>query len=282
MKYVILATALLPVAILLLYIYWRDRRSPEPLTQLTKALFFGLLTVPISLSVSIPLQALGYYTNNPQHIFDCVQTAFFGAAIPEEGAKFLMLWLLLRKSRHFDERMDGIVYAVCISLGFAALENIMYLFENRDTYLTVGISRALFAVPGHFCFGILMGYYYSIAKFYPRLRKKYTMLAILAPILAHGIYDAILFITEAVPLLSILNLNAFLAFCVLLWIFGHKRIKAHLIRDRKIADCVAYTVEKEKEYTAPAVTTAENEPEIGELETTPETTQSNEQQEIHS
>lgn len=236
MEYTLLATAIIPVIILLLYIYWRDRRSPEPVLQLLKALFFGFLTVPISLSVSIPFQLLGYYTHNPQDIFGCVQTAFWGAAIPEEGAKFLMLWLLLRKSRHFDERMDGIVYAVCISMGFAAIENIMYLFDNHDTYITVGISRAIFAVPGHFCFGILMGYYYSIARFYPKLRKKYTVLALVAPVLAHGIYDAILFITEAVPILSFINLNAFLGFCVLLWIFGHKRIKAHLKRDLKKGD----------------------------------------------
>lgn len=82
-----------------------------------------------------------------------VSTAFFGAAIPEEIAKFLMLWLLLRKNPYFDEKMVGIVYAVCVSLGFAALENIMYLFTNAEAYLSVGIARAIFAVLGHFCFG---------------------------------------------------------------------------------------------------------------------------------
>ena len=87
---------------------------------------------------------------------DSVNIAFFGAAIPEEIAKLFILWLVLRNNKFFDEKMDGIVYAVCVSLGFAALENIMYLFLHSESFITVGISRAFFAVPGHFCFGILI------------------------------------------------------------------------------------------------------------------------------
>ena len=89
--------------------------------------------------------------------------------------------------------MVGIVYAVCVSLGFAALENIMYLFTNAEVYLSVGIARAIFAVPGHFCFGILMGYYYSLAKFYPKTPKKNKVLILVAPTVVHGLYDSILF-----------------------------------------------------------------------------------------
>ena len=164
-NYIILLTALLPVVILLYYIYHKDKKSPEPTGQLVKAFLFGTLSAPLSLCMSTPLGLIGVYPAEATSILGSVSTAFFGAAIPEEIAKFLMLWLLLRKNPYFDEKMDGIVYAVCVSLGFAALENIMYLFTNAEAYLSVGIARAIFAVPGHFCFGILMGYYYSLAKF---------------------------------------------------------------------------------------------------------------------
>ena len=171
-NYIILLIALLPVVILVYYIYHKDKKSPEPTGQLVKAFFYGILSVPLSLCISIPLGLIGLYPTEATSILGSVSAAFFGAAIPEEIAKFFMLWLLLRKNPYFDEKMDGIVYAVCVSLVFAALENIMYLFTNAESYVSVGIARAIFAVSGHFCFGILMGYYYSLAKFYPKTPTK--------------------------------------------------------------------------------------------------------------
>lgn len=137
----------------------------------------------------------------------------------------------LRKNRYFDEKMDGIVYAVCVSLGFAALENIMYLFSNVETFLSVGIARAIFAVPGHFCFGILMGYYYSFAKFYPKAPEKNKVLILVAPIIVHGLYDSILFIINVTPAISGVLLIVFLVFCHKMWKYGSQRIEEHLMRD---------------------------------------------------
>lgn len=230
-NYIILLTALLPVFILVYYIYHKDKKSPEPTGQLVKAFLWGILSVPLSLCMSIPLELIGVYPAETTSILGSISTAFFGAAIPEEIAKFFMLWLLLRKNRYFDEKIDGIVYAVCVSLGFAALENIMYLFSNAESYLSVGIARAIFAVPGHFCFGILMGYYYSLAKFYPKTPKKNKALILVAPILVHGVYDSILFIINVTPAISGILLIVFLVFCHKMWKYGSKRIKEHILRD---------------------------------------------------
>ena len=230
-NYIILLTALLPVVILLYYIYHKDKKSPEPTGQLVKAFLFGTLSAPLSLCMSTPLGLIGVYPAEATSILGSVSTAFFGAAIPEEIAKFLMLWLLLRKNPYFDEKMDGIVYAVCVSLGFAALENIMYLFTNAEAYLSVGIARAIFAVPGHFCFGILMGYYYSLAKFYPKTPTKNKVLILVAPIIAHGLYDSILFIINVTPAISGILLIVFLVFCHKMWKYGSKSIQEHLKRD---------------------------------------------------
>ena len=227
----ILFTALLPIAILGFYIYRKDKNFPEPIGQLLKAFFIGVLAAPLSLCISTPLESLGLYTMEPASILGAISTSFFGAAIPEEIAKFILLWLVLRKNRFFDEKMDGIVYAVCISLGFAALENIMYLFSNVESYLSVGISRAIFAVPGHFCFGILMGYYYSLAKFYPKTPKKNKALILVAPIIVHGLSDSILFITDVTPAISGILLIVFLVFCHKMWRYGSNRIKELILRD---------------------------------------------------
>ena len=231
---IILLTALLPVAILVYYIYHKDKKSPEPTGQLVKAFLFGFLSVPVSFCMSIPLGIIGLYPVEATSILGSISTAFFGAAIPEEIAKFFMLWLLLRKNCYFDEKMDGIVYAVCISLGFAALENIMYLFSNAESYLSVGIARAIFAIPGHFCFGILMGYYYSLAKFYPKTPKKNKVLILVAPVLVHGLYDSILFIINVTPAISGILLIVFLVFCHKIWKYGSKSIADHLCRDNSI------------------------------------------------
>lgn len=181
--------------------------------------------------MSIPLGVIGLYPIEATSILGSICTAFFGAAIPEEIAKFIMLWLLLRKNPYFDEKMDGIVYAVCVSLGFAALENIMYLYTNADSYLSVGIARAIFSVPGHFCFGILMGYYYSLAKFYPKTPKKNKVFILAAPIIVHGLYDSILFIINVTPSISGILMIVFLVFCHKMWKYGSCRIKEHILRD---------------------------------------------------
>ena len=233
-NYLIPLTALLPIAILVYYIYHKDEKSPEPTGQLVKAFLFGILSVPVSFCLSIPFGIIGLYPIEATSILGSISTAFFGAAIPEEIAKFIMLWLLLRKNPYFDEKMDGIVYAVCVSLGFAALENIMYLFSNEEAYLSVGIARAIFAVPGHFCFGILMGYYYSLAKFYPKTPTKNKALILVAPIIVHGLYDSILFIINVTPAISGILLIVFLVFCHKMWKYGSKSIQEHMKRDIEV------------------------------------------------
>ena len=232
MSILILLTALLPVAILVFYIYRKDKNLPEPTGQLVKAFFYGVISAPSSFFISIPLGMIGLYLVEDTTVLGSVSSAFFGAAIPEESAKLFVLWLVLRKNPFFDEKMDGIVYAVCVSLGFAAFENILYLFSDTESFLLIGIVRAIFAVPGHFCFCILMGYYYSIAKFYPKSSMKNKILVLLAPIIAHGLYDSILFVMNVTPIISGLLLIVFLVFCHKMWKYSSQRIEKHLRRDQ--------------------------------------------------
>ena len=229
--YYMIAAALAPVAVLFYYIYRKDRFNQEPTKEMLKAFGLGIVSIFVSLTISIPLGMFGFYVDEPMTFAGGIATAFFGAAIPEEIAKFLMFWLLIRRSRYFDEHMDGIVYASCVSLGFAALENVMYLFSNYDAWVSVGITRAIFSVPGHFFFGILMGYYYSLVRFDPMVSKNTRYMVLLAPILAHGAYNSVLFIMDVAPSLSLVLMVVFLWLCNKLRKYCSARIEEHLKRD---------------------------------------------------
>lgn len=230
MIYIIFA-ALAPVAVLFYYLYRKDDFQKEPVIELLKAFGLGVLSAFLSLCISIPLGILGFFPSEPTGVLGAAAISFFSAAIPEEVAKFVLFWLLVRSNKYFDEHMDGIVYAAVVSLGFAALENVMYLFDSED-WVSTGISRALFSVPGHMFFGILMGYYYSLVRFDPATPLINYFWVLGAPILAHGIYDTILFCAEVLPeTFSLAMMVVFLIFCNSLRKHASKRIRLHLVND---------------------------------------------------
>ena len=123
----LVAAALAPVILLFIYILIKDMRQPEPLVWLLKALCYGVISALLVIIVMSPfgeMEVTSWVTG--------FLKAFVQAGIPEESAKLLMLWLLLRKNPYYDERLDGIVYASCIGLGFAGFENIGYLMQGLE------------------------------------------------------------------------------------------------------------------------------------------------------
>ena len=206
----VLVSALAPAIMLFFYIRKRDEKRPEPIRELLKAFGVGALSAILAVILALFLEAMSFYTDTYDSFIGALRCSLFGAALPEEVSKFLFFWLVVRKNRYFDERVDGIVYAACVSLGFAALENIFYLFGS-DSWVTTGIIRAVISVPGHFFFGVLMGYYYSLVRFKnPSLFNKSMVLV--APILAHTIFNLILMSMTLNPVLSLLLLILFVVF----------------------------------------------------------------------
>jgi RsiW-degrading membrane proteinase PrsW (M82 family) len=206
-------SAIAPVFIIALYIYFRDKYEKEPLLLLAMALALGMLTViPILfverllMGVMPPMGRVGA----------AAYQAFLVAGTSEEVFKFLALYLLIWKSPSFNEQFDGIVYAVFVSLGFAAVENVMYVMDGG---LEVAALRAITAVPAHAIFGITMGYFFGIARRYKELRKRYMHRALWVPILLHGIYDFILMV--GIPWL----LALFIPYVIYLYIAGGKKLK---------------------------------------------------------
>lgn len=213
----VLLAAISPVAVALWYIFKKDSAHPEPTKWLAKAFWYGVLSALLSFVFSIPLSALfgmdmdaeGYSS-----IFESFGDAFLSAAIPEEVAKFIMLWLLLRKNPHFDEKFDGIVYAVCVGMGFAGIENLLYLIGGlaNGSWIATGIARALFSIPGHFFFAVLMGYYYSIYYWGIDRSAKAMAMVLAVPIFAHGLFDGILFSIQIDVMVAVVSMFAFLYF----------------------------------------------------------------------
>ena len=230
MTYILIA-ALAPVAMLLYYIYRKDEFQKEPVKEVLKAFGLGVASIFLSLMISGPFGAIGLYPAEQVTLWDGIAISFFGAAIPEEIAKFLLFWLFVRRNKYFDEHMDGIVYAAAVSLGFAGLENVMYLFSAED-WVSTGMVRALFSVPAHFFFGILMGYYYSLVRFDPVTPSINRFWVLGAPIIAHGIFDSILFSAGVLPEgLALVIMIVFIWFCNSLRKQASRRIRAHLVMD---------------------------------------------------
>lgn len=211
--YLVIFAAIAPVVVLLWQILKRDSANPEPPKMLMKAFFYGMVSTVVTFIFLPVTEVIGDITmldDNP--LAQAFKQAFFSASLPEEVAKLLMLWLLLRNNPYFDERFDGIVYAVCVGMGFAAVENVLYLFSNYDSWLSVGIVRALFAVPGHFFDAVIMGYYYSHYHFGTRRNPATKALILAAPVVAHGIYDGILFSYDIDDGVAVVALILFLIF----------------------------------------------------------------------
>lgn len=183
--------AVLPALFLMRYVYRQDRVEKEPPWLLGNLVFRGVLAA----LAAIVLEMLGQSVlnamvepDNPRYVF---LTAFLVVAVVEEGTKFFFLYRRTWRDPNFNFRFDGIVYAVFVSLGFAAFENVKYVFNYG---LSVALPRAILAVPGHMGFAVFMGVFYGRAK---RCFDRGNMggcrwnlaLSYLCPVLLHGVYD---------------------------------------------------------------------------------------------
>lgn len=193
----LLFASVLPVIILALYIYNKDKNK-EPIGLLVKLFFGGVgslfITLSITLFLSLFFPGILADTSNLSFI-ELFFHVFFGVALVEEFSKWLVLYHTSYNHYEFDQVFDMIVYSSFVALGFACFENILYVYEHG---MGTAIIRGLLAVPGHFCDGIFMGYYLSMSKVadinhnYSSMRK-YKFLSLFVPMMLHGIYDFCLF-----------------------------------------------------------------------------------------
>ncbi|MBQ4067290.1 MAG: PrsW family intramembrane metalloprotease [Clostridia bacterium] len=246
--FLLIAAALLPAIILCIYVYKKDSVEKEPVGLLLKLLFAGIIIIiPVvfaEFAVGGVIDRLfGVFEDDTSHLgFISVRlyhllTAFIGVAIIEEFFKWGALHLLTRKNKNFNSLFDGLIYAIFVSLGFAALENVLYVISNG---FGNAVMRAVMSVPGHMFFGVMMGYYYSIthmtikaqeleAKFMQcgaipagnsKFSTKYSsLLSLIVPTVMHGLYDYCCFNGTIAEILLLI------AFIVAMYIYCFSTIK---------------------------------------------------------
>lgn len=214
----LLLLALAPIVVILIYIYVKDKYEKEPIGVLVKNFFLGAV---VSIIITV---VLGFAANiifpitDEKSILQQFVKAFFVVALVEEFSKYIIVKYYAQKKTDFNEPFDGIVYAVVVSMGFAALENVLYVSQYG---VTTGLTRAFTAVPAHATFGILMGYFMGKAKF-SNNRVKFNLLGLLIATLFHGAYDFFLFI-NFIPGIAI---GAFVSLIIGI-VLSQKAIKKH-------------------------------------------------------
>ena len=188
-NYIPFIFAIIPSIFLVRYFYLKDINKPEPIGLIIKIFIIGFISILpvvfIETIVDTVVQSFNFNT-----IIYLFLQAFIVAGLCEETVKLMVIKIFIYNNKHFDERMDGIVYTIVASLGFACLENIMYVSEGG---LSVALLRSFTAVPLHaFCSGI-MGYYIGKAKFSKTNSKEYLLEGLFYAVLIHGSYNFVLF-----------------------------------------------------------------------------------------
>lgn len=189
---ILIAIAVIPGIFLLRYIYKEDRLEKEPTGLIVKLVLLGAVSTALAVvGETVGAFVIKMFSGN--YVLYRVLMYFVVVAFSEEGFKYLVLKKFTWKNPEFNCKFDGVVYAVSVSLGFAIWENIQYVLSYG---LGTALLRAVTAVPGHACFGVIMGAWYGLAKkkeiqgwdSASRLARK---LSVIIPAVVHGAYDYI-------------------------------------------------------------------------------------------
>jgi protease PrsW len=201
----ILIFAVSPAIALAIYFYRKDKYEKEPREFLIRAFLGGTIAALLAVFIESAFISLSAHFEASRILnFGPVVTrflrvffvSFLVAGLVEEWCKYREFQDVIYENANFNEPFDGILYSVMIALGFATIENLGYVaaayfklgFINMAE---VGVGRAIFSVPSHCCFAVIMGYYFGKAKFArkERLRSSYLLKAFLYPVIAHGLFD---------------------------------------------------------------------------------------------
>ena len=196
METYLLFLALIPGILIIIFIFRKDKVEHEPWPLIIKLLIFGAISCIPAIFAEQFMGSVIPETLDP--ITFAISEAFLVAALCEEICKFLLLSLGSWWNKNFDYRFDGIVYGVSVAVGFALLENVMYVMDGG---VYVAVMRGVLAVPLHAFCGVFMGVFYGAAKRYSiegNHSKSLTsiLLALIVPMIIHGIYDSLAFLGE--------------------------------------------------------------------------------------
>ena len=222
--FLIIIVAVLPALLLGYYLWYIDSKR-EPAVWLIGSVVLGaLVCLPVVYLKGILSSVLFSPAGVPVSLFESVVDTFCLDAVLEEVFKFVAFFLVVFRNRYFDEHYDGIIYAACVGLGFAAVEDIFYLFSQPE-WEVLPVLRSILSVLGHSAYAVLMGYYYSLYRFVSRTRRN-LVFVLLIPILVHAVFNTLL-----LPFWGGLSMFLFFAFCVFIHRTCRKKIAIHLAND---------------------------------------------------
>jgi|TARA_B100000959_G_C14887803_1_gene585354 RsiW-degrading membrane proteinase PrsW (M82 family) len=218
MNLFLLSITILP-PILIVIIFATSDKFKEPNKEIFLVFISGILiTIPAYLTNNFLLDLYLNYS----FIGKGLAESFLSAAAVEEGLKFLILYFVVYRLREFNEPMDAIVYGVCASLGFAALENI-YFVLNSETPIAVFVVRSLFPLVAHGIFGVTMGYFFMKYAFIHK--SKSLFLSFLIPYLLHGFYNYFIGINYFVISLALVIISWFIGIRLFLKLRREQKLK---------------------------------------------------------
>lgn len=197
--------AVAPAVLVLLYYYKQDKAKPEPKGLITKIFFLGFASIIPAIIIELILDAVAEAILFLPIIYFFIKS-FIVAGLVEESLKLFVVKQFAYKDAHFDEVMDGVVYAVVASMGFACFENVLYVTGGG---WTLALLRAFTAVPLHAVASGIMGFYIGKAKFAQTKSDEKSLIfkGLLIAVIIHGAYDFFLFsmpiLGDAVGLLVI-------------------------------------------------------------------------------
>ena len=181
----LLLTALPSILIIIFFV--KSDKFKEPPGEIIKVFFYGILITIPAYILNTFLSGVWYETKLSEDLI----SSFFTAAPVEEGLKLSVLYFFVYKMKDFNEPIDGIVYGVTVSLGFATLENFYYVYLLADHFNTssmaLAIVRSFSAVPAHAVFGIFMGYFFMKYAFIKKGDNLFF--AFIVPFVLHGCYN---------------------------------------------------------------------------------------------
>ncbi len=211
MNYLLILT-IFPIFYLCKYISDKDINK-EPKKLLRRIFIMSIFSVvPI---IFLEIELMKYFPADDASLdfTNLFINIFISIALVEEGFKYIIAMINCYFNKEFDEFYDGIVYGVYASLGFALVENILYVFNNLDAAYSTAILRAIISIPGHACFGIVIGYFIAKAKFSNKNKFINLILGLLVPAILHTIYDSLIFYS------SDLSVVLFFLFYIILFIY---------------------------------------------------------------
>jgi protease PrsW len=224
----LLALALAPGIAIMIYFYSKDQYDREPLKNLIISFLLGILsTLPaIILQLTLSKQLDAYFASKSLVYYFIYTFGIIG--LSEEGSKLFMLRIYAYRKKAFNEPLDGIIYSVMVSMGFATLENIGYVWEGG---LSVAFLRMFLSVPAHASFAVLMGYHVGLAKFDPENANTHFIKGLLLAAFFHGSYDFFLFLQQSQEITKIVSgglllLGALISYWIAIRI-SLKSIKLH-------------------------------------------------------